>query len=257
MESHPEMTKLLEILADVMVRSAQAVKVVQNTVSERLIERGWFPSSHFTDRMIIEIHNLFNDGRETEVDELMAEFARMQVNRIEKSLCELYPARIPILTETFEAHRGQKYALSIRCFLAEADGIGREVLGTGRNHIYKESHREKGASAKVRDAVIPAIGPVCRPDSLLGRLLAPLKMKWSLGVTTEERELARATAPGYGPLNRHGVLHGVDTDYPSEMNSLRCVLLLGFLLDAHWILHSALPERMNMLSETTHRTKPA
>lgn len=246
--------RLLRAMADAMMRSARAVKAVQPLVTERLLARGWFPSYHFHDRLILGLHQLFEDGQVEEVDGVMAEFARRHVDRIEADLRNHFPARTHTLTETFEAHRNRKYALSVRSFLAEADGIGREVLGTGRQHIYKkETYREKGAAVQVRDAVIPDVGPVCRPDSIHGRVLAPIGMKWSLAVTTEERDQARKTDPGYGPLNRHGVLHGVDTDYPTEMNSLRCVLLLGFLLDARQILHDELPERQAFLGGDTHR----
>jgi hypothetical protein len=62
-------------------------------------------------------------------------------------------------------------------------------------------------------------------------LVAPLKERRSIQSNTEKWVAQRIVAPHYGPLNRHGVLHGIDLDYPTESNSLRAILLMIYLLD--------------------------
>ncbi|MFL5339262.1 MAG: hypothetical protein ACJ8F7_03765 [Gemmataceae bacterium] len=71
-----------------------------------------------------------------------------------------------------------------------------------------------------------------------------MDQKTSIEVDTRQRDERRETDEWFGPLNRHGVLHGLDTDYPSEANSLRCVLLLRYLLDFEHILKEKIPEEL-------------
>jgi hypothetical protein len=85
-------------------------------------------------------------------------------------------------------------------------------------------------------------------------MLEPLFYKTSLAVRTDKRDERQRSEPWFGPLNRHGVLHGLDTDYATEENSLRTVILLQYLLDVDRILREDLPERLAELNRFWQET---
>lgn len=61
--------------------------------------------------------------------------------------------------------------------------------------------------------------------------MLPLDIVSSIQVNTWDRDEKVKESKYFSSLNRHGVLHGVDLNYGKEENSLRCILLLGYLLD--------------------------
>jgi hypothetical protein len=60
-------------------------------------------------------------------------------------------------------------------------------------------------------------------------LLEFLYCETALNEDTDVRDTKRSNDPQHGPLNRHGVLHGKDLDYPTQPNSFRAIVLLGYL----------------------------
>ncbi len=241
-----------------ILHESAVAKPVQPRVIDGLLRRAWYHSYHFTDRLIIGLDDLFQRQEFDQVDLVMTDFARLQLERIRKALQTGYPDRASILSDAFDAHSSGKYSLSIPVFLIQADGIGRDVLGTNRDILYKkESQRKSALDSRLQSFKVPGLGRLFYPDSIQGRMLSPLEKQWSLAVTTEEQANSQLSDPFYGPLNRHGVLHGIDTHYPTEVNSCRCILLLGFLLDVRSILHEELPkeyaEMCELFSKRTNR----
>jgi hypothetical protein len=44
---------------------------------------------------------------------------------------------------------------------------------------------------------------------------------------TEKRDEKRRSGHPFSPLNRHGVMHGIDCDYATESNGLRAASLIA------------------------------
>lgn len=245
---HDRTANALHVAASGMaVQHAEAAKV-HGSVLDALLARGWCHSYHFTDSLIIHLGGLVRDGKGDEIDELMAEFARRECDRIRTTACEKYPARAGILADTFDAHAARKYTLSIPAFLSQLDGIGCDMMGLGR-YFFSEKKRTGALNALVSRFKWPWGDQPYRLGGIHERMLGALERAWGVTLDTNER----GTPAGCSPLNRHGVLHGVDTDYPSEFNSLRCILLLGFVLEVRRVLHEDIPQHLRELGDMTRR----
>jgi hypothetical protein len=215
-------------------------------VTKYLLERGWCVTYQFTPGLVLALDDLRQKGDHAEADALMAEFARRLLPEVEPALCGRFPDRARILVEAFEAHRAGKYALSVPALLAQADGVGCDILDI-RRQSFPQKNRLEARQKKL--GAFTLLGKPYTLHGIMREMLEPLVSPWSLAEDTDKRDLRQASEPWFGPLNRHDVLHGHDTDYPTEQNSLRCVVLLQYLLDVDKILHQEIPEDLARLNE--------
>ena len=241
-ENDKRMAPLREFALN-MMEAHRLAENVHERVLECLLSRGWCHSYHFTAANIIHLGELVRIGKGDEIDLGMAEFTRHHFVRILSTACEKYPTRAQILTDAFDAHRAGKYSLSIPTILAQLDGIGCEVLGVARQ-FFKHKTREKALSRCLETFKLVGSDSPYPVGGIQERMLSALKREWNVALDTNER---RDTGQ-CSPLNRHGVLHGLDTEYPSEHNSLRCINLLGYLLEVRQALREDMPEHLNYIN---------
>lgn len=172
-----------------------------------LAQNGWFISSWHTPlAAIYPAADLFRTGSVTEGHKQMcAHFSRFRKD-IEDALTKSFPDRRRILQKAFQAHDAGDYELSVPVFLAQADGIAERILGAS---IYS---RKRDLVNRVGD-LITNIAREELEDSLLRVALEPLPLTASTG------------SPAYRPgaLNRHEILHGINTEYATELNSYRAI----------------------------------
>jgi hypothetical protein len=178
-----------------------------------LAENGWYLSSNMTRSESIEIGELFKAGKCDEANDWMVNWFREHERDIEKTLCSQFKIRAAIIKSAFSAHRKAKYELSIPVMLAQADGACRELTG------FMLFSRKNGARARATFAAKFA------SDAFLSSILEPLRLMTPLSANT--RKLPSLS----GVLNRHGILHGVITDYPSKVNSFKTISLLQYVAD--------------------------
>ncbi|WP_157903470.1 hypothetical protein [Cupriavidus malaysiensis] len=174
---------------------------------ERAIRRAsahnWFVQPETPIGVIVDIEECRDDVNR--LNAVMTEATRELLAEISDRMAQDYSDRSHILQEVFALHREGRYLASIPLSLATAEGIG---LGETRKSIFN-----------VR-------GP--RPE------IAP----WIDNAGVQRHELAFLSAllenhpmakPKAGYLSRHGVLHGRQLDYGSEIFSLQAISLLGFV----------------------------
>jgi hypothetical protein len=233
---------IIESALPAIRRAAEA----KPAVIRYLLDRGWCITYQFTPRLVLALDGLRQKGDHTGADALMADFARRLLPDVESALCERFPDRAHILADAFEAHRAGKYALSVPALLAQADGVGCDLLGIPRQ-CFRQKNRLEARQKKL--GAFTLFGKPYTLHGIMQEMLEPLISPWSLAEDTDKRDLRQASEPWFGPLNRHDVLHGHDTGYPTEQNSLRCVVLLQYLLDVDKILHQQIPEDIAGLNE--------
>jgi hypothetical protein len=150
-----------------------------------------------------ELRRLFRDGTPQECkkgDECLCKHFEQLLPKIEQESLKDFPQRRQILVEAFEAHKYGHYTLSIPVLLAQAEGIGGEMFGVS---IYAKNSDE--LAARVRDCIM--MGPYRE------LLISLLPVNASRGERDEFND----------PLNRHLVLHGESTDYPTRLNAYKTV----------------------------------
>jgi hypothetical protein len=125
---------------------------------------------------------------------------------------EWLQTRLPILTEGIEAHNNKKWYTSIPTLLPQIEGIIAEKfkhtgwLKQDKLKYYVELLLNKKETFSFDDSMQLFYFNVVLDSFQHGQILE-------------------------SPLSRHAILHGADTNYGTELNSLRCILLLDYLIE--------------------------
>lgn len=190
-----------------------------------LAKRGWYLSGRLAPVDIKAMDKLVANKRHVALKRQLVKCGDRHLKDIQHHVCLYWPLRAPIIMDEFEAHRVRKYSLSIPTMLSQADGMSLELMGV--NFFSKEEKRPKTAKAyKGKIKRKPVEGSL---SDLF--FLQPLELLFSMSVDTRVRDKKRKKDRWFGPLNRHGVLHGIDLGYANKENSLRVVFLLDYLTD--------------------------
>jgi len=206
-------------LASSLHKTIAEVSEKERKVQYHCIRTGWYFS--YLDAAIsgiIELADMIDNEQFEQVEMEIRGFAKTQIDKTLHQVESNWPHRLEILRDAFQAHRQGLYTLSIPVLLAQADGISNEIFGV---QLYQ---KESGAPKTKR--VVEQYATQC-----YDWLIEPLKVVSSVAVNTKDRDKKREDDSLYGPLNRHGVLHGVDIDYATEANSLRAIMLINYLAD--------------------------
>lgn len=163
----------------------------------KCVESGWYltPDDMALRDLMTQVD--INDFMSTWVEEHLAE--------IEERLCSAYPHRSNIIRAALQAHREGKYELSIPTIFPQVEGICIEKLQKYIPFTWKN-----GSHIKDMRTISPAFSHY---------FFDPLFDDKYSNAKTDQAPL--------GALNRHLVLHGKSTDYPTRVNSLKVISLLS------------------------------
>ncbi|TSA19331.1 hypothetical protein D4R75_09975 [bacterium] len=186
-----------------------------------LAAQGWFPELDLTLGVSDEMNRLILDGKSAEVDQLLTKVYTKKLTDIEHKIAASYPDRMEIIRQAFSAHRKKQYCLSVPVFLVQADGIARHLTG---GEFFRKARR-RPLTAKFVETTIH--NPIYAP------LFEILRSNLPISASEHERQYAAID------LNRHAILHGQDTNYGSETNSLKAVSLLSYLSSLGSMLEQA------------------
>lgn len=223
-------------LMEAITRAMSRVKEDARPVRDYLADRGWYlPAGELDIGAFSRFRHFISESRNDEIEEFMQDFTRSRIDEILAKVRQHWPNRFPFLHDSFEAHRQHKYTLSVPVILAQADGISYDVL----NETFFGKRYGKPKTGKALDnllsrhMILGRLWPLGETDQIL---LESLREPSSVLEDTKDIDERRHEEPEYGPLNRHGVLHGRDVKYDTEPNSLRAILLIGYLIEVHEIL---------------------
>lgn len=203
-----------------------------------LAYRGWFFTSEMTLNEMAVFYNLTTSQKsadEDRIDECMEDLVGKYIPQIKQTMYDRYPLRENVLSDAFNAHDRGEYNLSIPVFLAQADGIGMQLL----NGVSPFSRKTASGGILVTAAEIQTLS--LHVDTLLIDPLG-LPLAFTAKSTSAER-LQHAHL-----YNRHEVLHGLSTDYGTKRNSLKAVSLLGHLTT---VVHDVVEDYKTTLSPST------
>lgn len=174
-----------------------------------------------------------NSDDEAYIDGYMEKLVERYVGRIKQQLYSRYSARKGVLKSAFNAHERGEYNLSIPVFLAQADGIGSELLN-GISPFSRKSSSTPGTLATAEE--------INRLSALVDTtIIEPLGLP--MGMTANSTSPERLSHPHL--YNRHEVLHGISVDYGNKINSLKAISLLGHLVT---VVHDVVEEHRRISS---------
>lgn len=213
-------------LASSLCKMLHELSEKERKVQYHCIRTGWYFS--YLDAAIsgiIELADMIDNEQFEQVEMEIQNFAKTQIDKTLHQVESHWPHRVQIISDAFQAHRQGLYTLSIPVLLAQADGISNEIFGV---QLYKKQS-DTPKTKKVVDQY---------PIQHYGWFIEPLRIVTSVAVNTKHRDKKREEDSLYGPLNRHGVLHGIDIDYATEANSLRAIMLVNYLAHVKKILNT-------------------
>jgi hypothetical protein len=225
---HRKMQEWSRIEAEQMAESTAWFRQHAPNVLRQMLAKGWYPSMSMSRPLVRHLGDLLQAGRHREFESVMTEFARGLVDGTEEALAASWPARADVLRAAFSAHCNGQFALSVPVMLSQADGIDGEIFGEADRLFSRREYK-----VAIPRAAFEGLTFEGAPMSLglIGEwFLLPVTEKPAMGLRSDDWSGARTADPFSNPLNRHAVLHGLDTAYATEGNSLRAVLLLDYLV---------------------------
>lgn len=179
-----------------------------------LSRRGWFLGLIFHILTVSEIYELIKTGQFDKVDQWMAHNVKRSLNFIEGALIMRNPKREAIFKEAFENHRKGRYYSSITLLISQVDGMCKDRF----DHTFFSKARNKSES-KLKSSITEL--------NLMG--VDYLKVVFNELTAINDDSNKADNYPLF--LNRHNILHGFDTEYGNEINSLRVISFLNYIND--------------------------
>jgi len=174
-------------------------------------QHGWYLDMEMPATGIWRIRDALVKGSVGEVETALIAYYEERLDGIENSITKKFPNRARILHAGFNAHRREEYSLCIPVFLAQTDGICKEMFD---QHLFLK-HNKKPQTAIYVEQIAS--------DGYLAALLSPLAD--TLPISASERQRDKNSRA----LNRHAVLHGESLDYDSKLNSLKAISLINYV----------------------------
>lgn len=189
-----------------------------------LAQESWFISPDMSISEPVEAATLLLDGKMIEAEAGLVSFFETRLDEIEATLIAALPARAKIISSAFQAHRDERFELSIPVLLAQTDGVCLEIAKGA--FFMSDRGKRKGARRPETAVFVESF----ESDMLWSALLGPLGKALPINYTAAERK------DDFVGLNRHLVMHGESTDYGTRVNSLKCISLLSY---AAWVLRDS------------------
>lgn len=198
----------------------------EDVIRGYLAQRGWFVAGSLYTNQFPALKNAIEQNAESEIEDFMIRHVRAISDHAASEASAKWPHRQVILSDAFDAHSKELFTLSVPVMLAQADGIALEILGA---FLFTDH------SGRVADKAVEIIDVKIKHRPLAKSFLGLLIDASGLRLSTKERDQRKNAGFPVSPLNRHGVLHGIDCDYPTESNSLRAIALIHYLNWVHEI----------------------
>ena len=179
-----------------------------------LAQHGWYLDFNMPLPSLWEVKKAISSGEVEEVEEALVEYFESQLDEVEKSFGSKFSHGNHIVCSAITAHRNGEYFLSIPVFLAQTDGICKEVVD---QYLFMKKDRKPRTAIYVEQVAA---------DTYKAALLSPLAASTPISASEHERE------EGFNLLNRHMVLHGEALDYGNKVNSLKAISLINYVSQA-------------------------
>jgi len=144
------------------------------------------------------------------LDSYLENYYNDRLSFIKDQLGEKYPNRKSIFDEAFKAHDNGLYHSSICLLITQIDGICNDVFNAkfflNKNYLPEIKKKLDEKEIKYSDF-----------------LLSPINKKAI--INGWEKEIDQFPVR----LNRHEIIHGIDTNYGNELNSLKVISMLSYI----------------------------
>lgn len=209
------MIKMLEKMSKVnidFINGAENLCEKNKRMFTKMLENGWYFSSNIP-LGFWQMNDLDDESFNNEI----YKFYKSIFDKMVENIINEFTNRSQILNEAICNHKLKMYCVSIPTFLSQIDGISKEMIGSS-------------LISRVKGKEIPLTKIKRKPELI--------KQKYnyrddfylaSLDVLSQVFKEYKNGESNF--FNRHGVLHGFDTGYGTEINSLKCIVILNYLVE--------------------------
>ncbi|WP_143185620.1 hypothetical protein [Winogradskyella jejuensis] len=170
---------------------------------------GWYIDGGITMGYTTQLMEKAVNGDNEFLDNFFVKYYRENINSLIEILKNRQDSRQKIIVEALDCHNEQKYYASTLLFLSQADGIC-------NGQLYR-TKKEKEALKKFLSK--------SENGNFINILLRMITDESAIDVGYSKKESFDSK------LNRHAVVHGLDLNFGSEINSLKAFSLLCFVSD--------------------------
>jgi hypothetical protein len=178
-----------------------------------IAQYGWFidldSELNFASKIAYRIQN---DEIE-KANELLVEYYKTNIDEIFKSLIKRHPNRKEIFEEILYSFKNNNHFTLIPTVLTQVDGICFDF--TKKKFFIKDNKHLPQVTSELEEVA----------GKFLVLYLSPLQNQTPIMV--REQDIHKFNCH----LNRHEILHGINTNYGIEINSLKVISLLKYISD--------------------------
>ncbi len=183
-----------------------------------IAKHGWFIDLESELNFPSKVAYYIQDKQVDKANELLVDYYKTNVGKIFKKLVERHYNRKEILKTIKNSFEEGNHILLIPAVLTQVDGICFDF--TKKKFFIKEKKNKK---YKFLPEVIAELEKSA--GNFLDLYLSPLQNQTP--IMAREQDIGKFPCK----LNRHEVLHGIRTDYGTEVNSLKVISLLKYVSD--------------------------
>jgi hypothetical protein len=174
---------------------------------------GWFLDFNCEMKYSFELNELIEKDRYDLAEKSLIEYYTENLKGIFQIISKRHPTRKKIFEQIEKSSEQELYYLAIPIIFSQIDGICYDL--TSKKFFVKNEN------------FLPEVYPKLEElhNGLTDFFLIPIKNSTPFNVW--EKEINKFPLK----LNRHEILHGVDTDYGNKTNFLRCISMLKYISD--------------------------
>lgn len=180
-----------------------------------LAKYGWFLDLDTDPSFPNELGELIESNEIEKVNEYLMEYYSDNLEQIFDDLTVKFPERKEIFNQIKIAHEEKLFFISIPTILSQIDGICFDC--TTKKFFLKDKDNNYLPEVTTELSNIS--------NSILKIFLTPILNQTA--INARKKDLYKYPIQ----FNRHEILHGVDKNYGTEMNSLKCISLLKYMHD--------------------------
>jgi hypothetical protein len=199
----PALEKLRETYQELPPKIQEAVLL--------LGKYGWYFDLNMPLSGLWRLQKALSEGDVQDAEDALVKYYESRIDEIESSVLERFPERKELTEAAFNAHRSGDYISSIPVFLAQVDGVCKDVVG---KYFFMKKDRKPRTAHYVEQIAT---------DSFQAAICSPLANVLPINMSEYDR------GEGFKELNRHMVLHGESLDYGTSINSLKAISLINYI----------------------------
>ncbi|SIT49263.1 conserved hypothetical protein [Paraburkholderia piptadeniae] len=215
------------------IRRMQALPAQSKAAMTLAAGNGWFFGWSDSLQGVIELIDKLNGALPDEIDQVLTQYYRDNLDFFADELFKKHPARAPVIQAAVNAHKAlgtDGYCLAIPVFIAQADGLLTEIADV--KSAFMKDTRVKDMRGQPELQASVALREQLAADPALLDLIHPLLTLHDLDFmksANARKQAAQKEGGRFTVLNRHQVMHGEVSDYGTEINSLKAFSLLTFI----------------------------